>query len=66
MIISLQGVDILKLLDDVRKLKIIVKGHERRIKMLEEKATNACEDEAAADDGREDDRDMDEEKASSS
>lgn len=65
------GVDILKLLDDVRKLTIIVRGHERRIKMLEEKATNTCEDEVAADDGRvddrdEDDRDMDEEKTSSS
>ena len=29
---DLQGV-----LDDIRKLKIIVKGHERRIKQLEEK-----------------------------
>lgn len=32
-----QGVDIQNILDDIRKLKIIVKGHERRIKTLEEK-----------------------------
>lgn len=31
------GVDIQNILDDIRKLKIIVKGHERRIKSLEEK-----------------------------
>lgn len=31
------GVDIQGILDDIRKLKIIVKGHERRIKSLEEK-----------------------------
>lgn len=31
------GVDIQNILDDIRKLKIIVKGHERRIKALEEK-----------------------------
>jgi len=33
------GVDIQNLLDDIRKLKIIVKGHERRIKCVEEKLT---------------------------
>ena len=33
----LQGTDIQSILDDIRKLKIIVKGHERRIKSLEEK-----------------------------
>jgi len=39
------GVDIQGLLDDVRKLKIIAKGHERRIKYLEEKlATYEDED----------------------
>jgi hypothetical protein len=32
----LQGVDIQAIIDDIRKLKIIVKGHERRIKSLEE------------------------------
>jgi len=31
-----QGVDIQAITDDIRKLKIIVKGHERRIKSLEE------------------------------
>ena len=35
----LQGVDFQSILDDIRKLKIIVKGHERRIKQLEEKVT---------------------------
>lgn len=33
---TLQGVDIQAVIDDIRKLKIIVKGHERRIKSLEE------------------------------
>ena len=33
----LQGVDIQAILDDMRKLKIIAKGHERRIKFLEER-----------------------------
>jgi len=33
----LQGVDVQALLDDVRKLKIIAKGHERRIKYLEDR-----------------------------
>jgi len=32
----LQGVDLQAIFDDIRKLKIIVKGHERRIKSLEE------------------------------
>jgi len=32
----LQGVDLQAIIDDIRKLKIIVKGHERRIKSLEE------------------------------
>lgn len=31
------GLDLQKLVDDVRKLKIIAKGHEKRIKMLEER-----------------------------
>lgn len=31
-----QGCDIQAIIDDIRKLKIIVKGHERRIKSLEE------------------------------
>lgn len=31
------GVDFQAVMDDIRKLKIIVKGHERRIKQLEEK-----------------------------
>lgn len=31
------GLDVQKLFDDVRKLKIIAKGHEKRIKALEEK-----------------------------
>jgi len=31
-----QGVDVQAIIDDIRKLKIIVKGHERRIKSLEE------------------------------
>ncbi|KAK2185350.1 hypothetical protein NP493_239g02062 [Ridgeia piscesae] len=33
------GIDLQSVLDDIRKLKIIVKGHERRIKGLEEKVT---------------------------
>lgn len=33
------GPDIQNVLDDIRKLKIIVKGHERRIKSLEEKVS---------------------------
>ena len=42
---SPQGVDVQALMDDVRKLKIIAKGHERRIKYLEEKlATYEDED----------------------
>ena len=32
-----QGVDLQSVLDDIRKMKIIVKGHERRIKTLEER-----------------------------
>ena len=36
-IICTQGVDIQAILDDMRKLKIIAKGHERRIKFLEER-----------------------------
>jgi len=32
-----QGVEVQALLDDVRKLKIIAKGHERRIKYLEDR-----------------------------
>jgi len=36
---GLQGIDLQSVLDDIRKLKIIVKGHERRIKGLEEKVT---------------------------
>jgi len=35
--ICTQGVDVQALLDDVRKLKIIAKGHERRIKYLEDR-----------------------------
>jgi len=31
-----QEVDVQAIVDDIRKLKIIVKGHERRIKSLEE------------------------------
>jgi len=34
--VFVQGVDIQAIIDDIRKLKIIVKGHERRIKSLEE------------------------------
>jgi len=34
--VCVQGVDIQAIMDDIRKLKIIVKGHERRIKSLEE------------------------------
>ena len=34
--LSVQGVDVQAIIDDIRKLKIIVKGHERRIKSLEE------------------------------
>jgi len=41
-----QGVDVQALLDDVRKLKIIAKGHERRIKYLEDRLA-AYEDVAA-------------------
>ena len=32
-----QGFDVEALLSDIRKLKIIAKGHERRIRVLEEK-----------------------------
>ena len=32
----MQGTDLQAIIDDIRKLKIIVKGHERRIKSLEE------------------------------
>ena len=42
----LQGVEVQALLDDVRKLKIIAKGHERRIKYLEDRLA-AYEDVAA-------------------
>lgn len=42
------GVDIQALSDDVRKLKIIAKGHERRIKYLEERLA-AYEDSGAVD-----------------
>lgn len=41
------GVDLQALLDDVRKLKIIAKGHERRIKFLEEKLATYEEEEKA-------------------
>jgi len=34
--LRVQGADIQAVIDDIRKLKIIVKGHERRIKSLEE------------------------------
>jgi len=34
---SYQAANIQNILDDIRKLKIIVKGHERRIKSLEDK-----------------------------
>ncbi|ESN94086.1 hypothetical protein HELRODRAFT_115162 [Helobdella robusta] len=34
------GFDVQSILDDIRKLKIIVKGHERRIKGLEERLSN--------------------------
>jgi len=34
--VCVQGVDLQAIIDDIRKLKIIVKGHERRIKSLEE------------------------------
>lgn len=47
------GLDIEKLIQDVRKLKIIAKGHEKRVKALEEKLETyegAKEDEEAADD----------------
>jgi len=44
--VYIQGVDVQALLDDVRKLKIIAKGHERRIKYLEDRLT-AYEDVAA-------------------
>ena len=37
------------MLDDIRKLKIIVKGHERRIKSLEEKV-RILEDDADEED----------------
>jgi hypothetical protein len=33
----LQGVDLTAIIDDIRRLKIVAKGHERRIKTLEEK-----------------------------
>jgi len=33
---TVQGTDLQAIIDDIRKLKIIVKGHERRIKSLEE------------------------------
>jgi len=42
----IQGVDVQALLDDVRKLKIIAKGHERRIKYMEDRLA-AYEDVAA-------------------
>jgi coronin-1B/1C/6 len=43
-----QGVDLQVLIDDIRKLKIIAKGHERRIKYLEERLA-AYEDAGSAD-----------------
>jgi coronin-1B/1C/6 len=43
-----QGIDVQALCDDVRKLKIIAKGHERRIKYLEERLA-AYEEVNAAD-----------------
>ena len=45
-LVYLQGVEVQALLDDVRKLKIIAKGHERRIKYLEDRLA-AYEDVAA-------------------
>lgn len=44
--VYMQGVEVQALLDDVRKLKIIAKGHERRIKYLEDRLA-AYEDVAA-------------------
>jgi len=48
-----QGVDIQGILDDMRKLKIIAKGHERRIKFLEERLA-AYEDAHTSLDGQND------------
>lgn len=49
----MQGFDPQALLDDVRKLKLIVKAHERRIKSLEDKVAqyeaNTSEEEEEAD-----------------
>ena len=48
--LSTQAFDPQGILDDIRKLKLIVKAHERRIKSLEERLAqleaNASEDEA--------------------
>jgi hypothetical protein len=49
--VVLQGVDIQAILDDMRKLKIIAKGHERRIKYLEERLAS-YEENVATDDSR--------------
>jgi len=46
LLLCIQGVDVQALLDDVRKLKIIAKGHERRIKYVEDRLA-AYEDVAA-------------------
>lgn len=48
-----QGVDIQGILDDMRKLKIIAKGHERRIKFLEDRLA-AYEEVQAGSDGHND------------
>lgn len=49
----MQGFDPQALLDDVRKLKLIVKAHERRIKSLEDKVAqyeaNTSDEEEEAD-----------------
>lgn len=34
---SINHEDVQQLIDDMRKMKIIIKGHERRIKQLEER-----------------------------
>ena len=50
----MQGVDIQAILDDMRKLKIIAKGHERRIKFLEERLAAYEEAAHSAVDGQND------------
>ena len=52
---NVQGVEVQALLDDVRKLKIIAKGHERRIKYLEDRLA-AYEDVAASIDDHNDEQ----------